>query len=194
MNFYKFIKNSALKAFPGFKYYSLVDILQRCSWGFFAFLFAISPRHFYSCRVWILRIFGAKIGSNVKIYPSVKIFNPNNLRINDNVTIGWGVILYALGVISIGENTIISQYSHLCAGDHDYDSCDFKLIRPQISIGKNVWVAADSFLAPGINIGDYSVIGARSVVVKDVPAYSVVAGNPARVLKVRLSGKFNPTA
>lgn len=131
----------------------------------------------------ILRIFGAKIGKGVKIYPSADIMFPWNLEIGDRTVISWGVILYDLGKISIGSDTVISQYAHICAGNHDYQSPDFKLLKTPVNIGNKVWIAADAFIAPGVNVGNNSVVYARSVVVKDVEADTIVGGNPAKVLR-----------
>jgi putative colanic acid biosynthesis acetyltransferase WcaF len=131
----------------------------------------------------ILRIFGAKIGKDVKIYPSANIMFPWNLEIGDRTVIAWEVIIYNLGKITIGQDTIISQYTHLCAGNHDYNSTDFKLLKTPITIGDNVWIAADVFVGPGVNVGNHSIIYARSVVVKNIPANSIVTGHPADVIR-----------
>jgi putative colanic acid biosynthesis acetyltransferase WcaF len=123
---------------------------------------------------------GAKIGRNVKIYPSALIMYPWLLEIGDNTTISWGVKVYNLALSKIGNNTMISQYSHLCGGTHDFRSPDFDLIRTGFNIGDQVWIAADSFIGPGVSVKDGAVVAARAVVVKDVEPGAIVAGNPAR--------------
>jgi putative colanic acid biosynthesis acetyltransferase WcaF len=88
--------------------------------------------------------------------------------------------LYALGPISLGRATTVSQNSHLCAGSHDYRHADRPLTKPPITIGDSVWICADAFVGPGVNIGDGAIVGARAVVIKNVPEQTIVAGNPAR--------------
>lgn len=172
-----------VKLFPGLINYSYFELLLRCFWWGTNIFFRYTPRHIYFVRNMLLRLNGAKIGASVKIYPSVVITNPQNLYIADNVTIGPNVILYALGKIYIDTGTVISQYAHLCAGTHDYRSVNFELIKGDISIGRQVWVAADAFIGPNVSIGNYSVIAARSVVVRHVDNNVLVAGNPSKIIK-----------
>lgn len=105
------------------------------------------------------------------------------LIVEDNVVIAWDVKVYNLGVIKIGSHSVISQYAHLCGGTHDYLNPAFTLQRTGLTIGKNVWIAADAFVGPSITIGDNSVVAARAVVVSDVEPNTLVGGNPAKFLK-----------
>ena len=128
---------------------------------------------------------GAEIGKNVRIYPSAVITFPWLLELGENCVIGWRVRIYNLGKISIGSNTVISQYSHICGGNHDFRNPGFKLLRQGIRIGNGVWVASDAFIGPGVTIGDYAVIAARAVVVRNVHYGEIVGGNPARKIGIR---------
>ena len=110
---------------------------------------------------------------------------PWNLRLADHAVVGEAVVLYCLAPISIGRRATVSQYAHLCAGTHDYTRRTFPLVTKPISVGEEAWVATDAFIGPGVTIGDRSVVGARSTVMKDVPPDMVVAGNPAKVIKRR---------
>lgn len=130
----------------------------------------------------ILRVFGAKIAKGVHIYPTVRIAIPWNIKVSEYVAIGDRVTLYSLGKISIGARSTISQGSHLCAGSHDIRLPDRPLQKLPITINRDVWVAADTFIGPGVTIGSGSIVGARGVVMKDVLEYSIVAGNPAKVI------------
>jgi putative colanic acid biosynthesis acetyltransferase WcaF len=166
---------------------SLNDRLKRLVWGFvYLFLFRYSPRPLHSWRSFLLRLFGASIGKGVHVYPKVSIWAPWHLVIGDETGIANGVILYSQGIITLGKRVVISQGSHLCAGTHDFTKKGFPLITKPITIGDNVWVAAESFIHPGITIHEGAVIGARSVVIKDIPAWMVCAGNPCKPLKTRI--------
>ncbi len=158
-------------------------LLARVAWAVGKPFFRFSPRHFYGWRNFLLRIFGAQVGREVRIYPSASIFYPWNFSIGDWSTVGWGVDVYSLGKISIGANVLISHRAHLCAGSHDIRKPNLPLLTPPISIGDGSWVCSESFVGPGVSVGKGSVVGARAVVVKDVPDGAVVAGNPAKIIK-----------
>lgn len=96
-----------------------------------------------------------------------------------------GAILYSQGKISIGWRAVISQGAHLCAGTHDFESDGFPLVVMPITVGAHAWIAAEAFIHPGVEIGEGSVIGARSVVVKNTPAWTVCAGHPCMPLRQR---------
>ncbi len=170
----------------GSDYYSPAHYIKKSIWilVYYCF-FRYSPRLLYAWRNFLLRLFGAKIGKQVRIFPSATITYPWNLEIGDYSIISWKVIIYNLGPVKIGEKTLISQFSHICAGDHDYKNPKFTLLMPSISIGSNVWIGTEAFIGPRVIINDYAVIGARSVVVKNVEPGCVIGGNPARILKKR---------
>jgi acetyltransferase-like isoleucine patch superfamily enzyme/glycosyltransferase involved in cell wall biosynthesis len=148
-------------------------------------LFRISFHNWYGLRAALLRLFGAKIGKEVRIRPTVHIEIPWTLDIRDGVTVGDYAILYSLGTITIGERTIISQYAHLCAGTHDHTDRRFPLIRDPIEIGPDAWIGADAFVGPNVRVGRLSVLGARSSAYRDIEPATVYVGNPARPLKKR---------
>jgi putative colanic acid biosynthesis acetyltransferase WcaF len=130
-------------------------------------------------------LFGARVGRDVHIYPSVRILLPWQLKIGDQSAIGDGAIIYNVGTIAIGSRTTVSQYAHLCAGSHDYRDPAFSLLRLPITIGDEAWICADAFVGPGVCIGDRAIVGARAVASKNVPSGMIVVGNPARVVKSR---------
>lgn len=127
----------------------------------------------------LLRLFGAKVGANVHIDPSAKIFIPWNLKIGDWSSVGFDALLYNLGPLTIGQKVTVSQRAHLCGGTHDHRSPTMELIKSPIVVGDGAWVCADAFIGPGVKVGQGAVVGARAVVMKDVEAGAVVAGNPA---------------
>ena len=149
-------------------------------------LFSWSPQFTYKWRNFLLRVFGANIGKNVIIRPSVRITYPWKLTIKDNAWVGDYVDLYTLGNITIGKNAVVSQKSYLCTGSHDYQSEAFDIYTKSIVIGDEAWIASDVFIAPGVTIGKGAVIGSRSSVYKDMPEGMICLGNPARPIKPRL--------
>lgn len=151
-----------------------------------AIFFKLSPQFMYSWRRFLLRLFGAEIGENVIIRPSVTVTYPWKLNIGDYSWIGDDVVLYSLGEIKIGSNTVISQKSYLCSASHDYTKTDFPIFEKKIEISDECWLATAVFVAPGVKIGKQCVIGARSSVYKDMPKGWVCYGNPAKPIKKRL--------
>jgi putative colanic acid biosynthesis acetyltransferase WcaF len=140
--------------------------------------FKTSPQILYPWRRFLLRLFGAKIGKNVIIRPTCQITYPWKLEIGNYSWIGDDVVLYSLGEIIIGENTVVSQKSYLCTGSHDSSKPEFPIFALPIKIGDSCWIATDVFIAPGIKICDEVTIGARSSVFKDINEKGVYFGNP----------------
>lgn len=158
----------------------------RVLWGCAGPLFALSPRPLWGLRTGLLRLFGARIGARVHIHPSVCITIPWNLTIGDDVGIGERAILYALGPIDIARAATISQHAHLCAGSHDHRDRAMPLTKPPVRIGAGAWVCADAFVGPGVSVGDFAVVAARAVAVRDVAERAIVAGNPAKTVGRRV--------
>jgi putative colanic acid biosynthesis acetyltransferase WcaF len=162
--------------------YSRRELALRVAWGVAAPAFAFSPRLLWGWRRALLRLFGAKVGRDVRVFPTVRIMMPWNLDLGDQATIGDRVSLYALGPIRIGARATVSQNAHLCAGTHDFRRADFALVKAPVTVGADAWICADAFVGPGVTVGDHAVVGARAVVVRTVESRAVVAGNPARVV------------
>jgi putative colanic acid biosynthesis acetyltransferase WcaF len=148
--------------------------------------FAWSPQFAYGWRCFILRCFGAKVGNNVIIRPTVRVTYPWKVTIGNYTWIGDNAELYSLGEISIGNNVVISQKSYLCAASHDYQSESFDIFAKKIVIEDEAWLATDVFVAPGVTIGRGAVIGARSSVFSDMPAGMICLGSPAKPVKPRV--------
>jgi putative colanic acid biosynthesis acetyltransferase WcaF len=167
--------------------FSVSNRLMRIVWSVvYLLLFKYSPRPLHSWRSFLLKCFGAKVGKGVHVYPGVKIWAPWNLILDDECGIASGVELYSQGLITVGKRAVISQGSYICTGTHDYNDKGFPLYTLPITIGSQAWVAAGVFIHPGVTIGNGCVIGARSVVTKDMPEWMVCAGFPCKVLKERV--------
>lgn len=148
-------------------------------------LFAWSPQPAYAWRRWLLRVFGAEIGHEVIIRPSARVTYPWKVAIGDYSWVGDDVEIYSLGPIRIGSHTVVSQRSFLCGGGHDYGDLAFPVIQDAVTVGDEVWVATDCYIAPGVTIGHGAIVAARSTVLSDVPAATIVAGTPAVAKSVR---------
>lgn len=140
---------------------------------------------FNGWRIFLLRLFGAKIGRGCKINASAKVWAPWNLQLGDLVAIGFDVLCYNPGRISIGNKVAISQRSHLCSASHDITLASHPLVTAPIIIRDRAWIATDVFVGPGVTIGEGAVLGARSCVFKNVEPWAVMGGNPAKFLKKR---------
>jgi putative colanic acid biosynthesis acetyltransferase WcaF len=145
----------------------------------------LSPQFMYGWRRFLLRCFGANIGRGVLIRPRVHIQYPWKVSVGDYSWIGDEVVLYSLGDIRIGRNTVISQKSYLCAGTHNYLSPDFSIEAKPVTIEDECWLATDVFVAPGVTIGKGTVVGARSSVFSSLPAGKICFGTPAKIVRNR---------
>lgn len=154
-------------------------------WLVQATLFRGSPQFAYRFRAKLLRLFGAKIGKNTVIRPTATITYPWKVSIGDNSWIGDDVVIYSLGPISIGNHSVVSQRSYICAGDHDYHTIDFVIRGPEVNIGDECWIATDTYVAPGVSIANQVVVGARSSVFSDLPSGMVCLGSPCKPYKKR---------
>ncbi len=159
--------------------------LRTLWWIVQATLFRFSSPRAYAWRRWLLRLFGAKMAPFARVRNTTRIFHPWLLQMDEQALVGDSVIIYNLGPVRIGSHSMVSQYTYLCAGTHDHTRPDLPLLRLPITVGNGVWIAAEAFIGPNVTVGDNSVIGARSVVTKDVPPGMIVAGNPARVIRPR---------
>ena len=166
--------------------HSLKNLLLRQTWSVvYIFLFRPSPRVLHGWRRNLLRLFGAKVGKEVKIFPSVRVWAPWNLELGDNSSLGDSVNCYCVTNVSVGAYTTISQGSTLCAATHDSTQLHLPLITREISIGRHAWICAETFVMPGVSIGDGALIGVRSTVFSDIPPWQTAFGSPCKVVRQR---------
>lgn len=160
-------------------------LAARILWAGGALLFRLTPRPLWGVRRALLRLFGARVGRDAHIYPTVRIVIPWTLAIGARAAVGDGATLYGLGPITVGDDATISQGAHLCAGTHDFRDPSMPLLKPPLTVGRGAWVCADAFVGPGVEVGEMAVVGARAVAMRDVAAWAIVAGNPARRIGTR---------
>lgn len=139
------------------------------------------------------------IGDNVTFYDGIRMqaytdkvdTNPE-IKIGNGTYIGYNVSILACADITIGESCMIASNSLITSHNHGIDASldeyyvDQPVTASPITIGNGVWVGEQCLVLEGVHIGDKAVIGANSVVTKDIPAYCMAVGSPAKVIK-----KFN---
>lgn len=158
----------------------------RVAWAFaWLLLFRPTPRKLFAWRRLLLRLFGADVGRGAVVFPSTRIWAPWNLSIGEEACLSWGVDCYNVAPIRLGKRATVSQRAFLCAATHDIADPGMALVASPVTVGDGAWVCAEAFVGPGVTVGEGAVVGARAVAVRDVPAWTVVAGNPARHVKRR---------
>lgn len=163
-------------------------LLRRLVWEM-VWLLAFRPTPRWALHGWrrfLLRAFGARIGTGCRIAPSCRVWAPWNLTMGEFSALGDSVDCYSMGRITIGSKVAVSQRSFLCAGSHDIGLLSRPLVTGPIVIEDHAWVAAECFVHPNVLIREGAVIGARSVVTQDMPAWSVCVGHPCRKIKDRV--------
>jgi acetyltransferase-like isoleucine patch superfamily enzyme len=134
----------------------------------------------------LLHRFNPRISRYAHLEHNVRLLcYPEKIIIEAGATIGFNCELHAWGEIFIGKNVIISPQTVILTGSHNVETEEYgELIKP-VYIEDYAWIAYRSMILPGVRIGKGAVVGAGSVVTKDVEPWSIVAGNPARHLKWR---------
>jgi len=167
--------------------FSFKNRLARFFWNIvWLVFFRFSPRFFYPWRWLLLTLFGATIGRKCRISPRVIIWAPWNLRLGKAVVLSDDVFIYNQAQVDIGDGAVVSYGTQICTGSHDYCKESFPLITKPIFIEPRAWVCAQVFILGGVTIGEGSVVGARSVVTKDLSSWKVYAGNPVRAANTRI--------
>lgn len=142
--------------------------------------------HYGGIKRCLLRMFGAEVDPTALVYSSAQIYYPANLVMKSHSVMGPHVDCYNVAKITIGRNATVSQKSYLCTASHDISDPKRRLIISPITICDKAWVAADAFVGMGVTVGEGAVVGARASVFKDVAAWTVVGGNPAKFIKNRI--------
>ena len=131
-------------------------------------------------RAWLIRRFGGRVGRGCVLPRDIEITIPWNVDMGDRVRLAPGCILYGLGMIRIGDDTVMDRKVHICAGSHDMTDSTFPLTRPPITIGSRCFFGFDAYVGPGVTIGDGVRVYPRASVYRDAACGAVLAGNPAR--------------
>jgi len=117
------------------------------------------------------------------VHQRARIAIPWKLTMGDRSCLGDRANAYSLGEIEIGTGATVAQEVYLCAGTHDFTRPELPLVTAKITVGAHAFIGARAFVMPGIKIGSKSIIGACSVVTKDIPPNVTAAGNPCRIVE-----------
>ena len=163
---------------------------KRAIWNVACFLLfrPLPTALFWWWRLSLLRLFGAKIHRGAYVYSSVKIWAPWNLKMEKGACLGPDVICYNQAIVDLQEQSVVSQYSYLCTAGHRTDkpnTADDGLIVSSIVVEKDAWIGTRAFIGMGVKIGEGAIVGATASVYKDVEPYTIVGGNPAKVINRR---------
>ena len=138
---------------------------------------------------------------NVQINDSCPFNHCENIEMKNDISIQRDCTFSGHGGITIGNGTIIAHCVDVFSGEHNYDSDDLnslpfdeRFVTAPVNIGNYVWIGSHSIILPGVTIGDGAVIGAGSVVTKDIPPLAIAAGNPAHVIKYRNKNRYEELA
>lgn len=146
----------------------------------------------HAARKEMLRDLFAAIGSDAQVLPIFACDYGYNIRAGSNLFVNYGCVFLGCAPITIGDDVKIGPLVQLYTPHHPLDP---RLRRARleqaspITIGGNVWIGGGAIICPGVRIGDDAVIGAGTVVTRDVPLGAVVAGNPGRVLEPRIRAR-----
>jgi len=161
--------------------------LARAVWNVvWLMLYRPSPGFCFAWRRTLLRLFGAAVKEGASPHPRCRIWAPWNLTMEKYSCLANDVDCYSVAPVKLGVHVTVSQYAFLCTATHDYEDPDLALIAKPITIGDYAWIAARAFIGPGVTVGEGAVVGATASVYHDVPEWTVVGGNPARVMKRRV--------
>lgn len=164
----------------------LSNRVVRVLWSIcYTLLYRRTPNVAHRFRVALLRLFGGQIHSTAHPYPNCKIWAPWNLKMAAHSCLANNVDCYNVARIELGEYAIVSQYTYLCSASHDFNDRNFPLFSKPITIGRQAWVAARAYIGPGVTVGEGAVVGANSCAYKNVEPWTVVGGNPARIISRR---------
>lgn len=168
-----------LKLFMSRWYWRWVDARD-----YFIELVGVVPSHFLRL-LFYRHLFGVKIGKATTIHRVCRFYRPSGVSVGKNSVVNRGVLLDGRSGLSIGNNVSISEGCYLITLEHDPNSPDFAFRGDPVNVEDYVFIGTQAIILPGVTVGEGSVIGARSVVTKDVAPYTIVAGVPAKQIGER---------
>lgn len=161
------------------------DILLQCKFVLVSLLnlsYNWIPNPF---RKWYLRCFGIKVGNGSSIHRGCKFFHVGGVKIGENSVVNFGCYLDNRRGITIGNNVGIAHNTKIYTLGHNIDSPEFETKGTPVVIEDDVFIFSNTLIMPGVTIHSGAIVLAGSVVTKDVQAWTIVGGNPVKVIKER---------
>jgi len=178
------LQKTDLSSYNNYPYHPGGNAFKRILWHYTNIVFFKSGLFpFYGLKVFLLRLFGAKIGKKVEFKPNVNIKYPWFLNIGDEVWIGENVWIDCLVMVTLGANVCLSQGATILTGSHNYKKRSFDLITQSVVLEDGAWIGAGAMVNLGVTVGSHAVLTSGSVATKNLDAYGIYQGNPA--VKVR---------
>lgn len=146
---------------------------------------------FHSVRLFFYTLSGVKIGKGTALHMWTNFFNPRNISIGDDTIVGDHAFLDGREKLTIGNHTDIASYVMIYNSEHNLESAEFTAVEEPVKIGNFVFIGPRVIILPGVTIGDGAVIAAGAVVTKDVEAYTIVGGVPAKLIGERKNKNLN---
>jgi putative colanic acid biosynthesis acetyltransferase WcaF len=160
--------------------------IKQVLWYFTNILFFKNPLNLVSgSKIFLLKLFGARVGRGVVIKPSVNIKFPWKLRIGDHSWIGEDVWIDNLSDVSIGSHVALSQGCLLLTGSHDHRKVTFDFLSAPIVLEDGVWICARATVLGGSICRQHSILTAGSVYGGELEPYTIYTGTPAVAVKRR---------
>ena len=166
--------------------YSRRNRALRALWAVaYVLLYRTSPKPFHGWRIGLLRMFGARIGQKCHFHRTARIWAPWHLVCADRACVAEGVELYNPETLTMESHVTVSQGAYVCGATHLYNEAAFRLVSFPMRFGSYAWICARATVSPGVNVGTGAVLGLGSLATKDLDAFGVYAGVPARKVKER---------
>lgn len=178
---------SNLENFDSTTFDKEASFFKQSSWFLVNTLFFKSSIfQFINIKIYLLKLFGAKVGQGIVLKPSINIKFPWKLEIGNNVWLGEKCWIDNLDYVKIGDNVCISQGALLLTGNHDYTVSSFDYRNAPIILEDGVWIGAKSVVCPGVTCKSHSILAVGSIATKDLEPYTIYQGNPAVPIRKRI--------
>ncbi len=144
-------------------------------------------------KLYFIKVLKNKMSNKSVIHRQIDLWGVGGISIDDNTTINKYVSLDGRGKLIVGKNVSISAYVKILTSAHCPDSPEFEYYENSVIIEDYVWIGTNALILPGIKIKEGAIVAAGSVVTKDVEAYTIVGGNPAKFIRSRSKNlTYNP--